>query len=163
MLPLSFSFPDIRQPPEFTNTTMSLDLSAICITTKNNNEIFTELFALGIGILDINDVNWKQKSKLTTFEFLARVFKDIGYFREQIMPLELEEDSDDRFLVTENPRYSVSDRRRHSSFVSGDREVVSVSRKSVDIIPEHRRRLRAPPPPPMPPLPVVQPQKRRTR
>ncbi|KAF5760499.1 putative ankyrin repeat domain-containing protein [Helianthus annuus] len=123
-------------------------------------------------------MNWRRQEKIETVgEWKARVYEihNVHFsFRsrkitatdssetagsEQIMPLELEEDSDDGFLVAENPRYSVSDRRRHSSFVSGDREVVSVSRKSVDIIPECRRRSRAPPPLPMQPLPVVvQPQ-----
>lgn len=120
--------------------------------------------------------NWRRQEKIESVgEWKARVYEihNVHFsFRsrkiaagdgdiagsEQIMPLELEEDSDDGFLVAENPRFSVSDRRRHSSFVSGDREVVSVSRKSVDIIPERRRRPRAPPPLPMPPLPVVQPQ-----
>ncbi|KAL7602721.1 uncharacterized protein LOC111907857 [Lactuca sativa] len=120
--------------------------------------------------------NWRRQEKIESVgEWKARVYEihNVHFsFRsrkiaagdsdiagsEQIMPLELEEDSDDGFLVAENPRFSVSDRRRHSSFVSGDREVISVSRKSVDIIPERRRRPRAPPPPPMPPLPVVQPQ-----
>ncbi|XP_071707025.1 uncharacterized protein [Rutidosis leptorrhynchoides] len=120
--------------------------------------------------------NWRRQEKIESVgEWKARVYEihNVHFsFRsrkiavdsdmagsEQIMPLELEEDSDDGFLVAENPRYSVSvaDRRRHSSFVAGDREVVSVSRKSVDIIPERRRRSRMPPPLPMPPVTVVQP------
>ncbi|KAI7750787.1 hypothetical protein M8C21_030729, partial [Ambrosia artemisiifolia] len=115
--------------------------------------------------------NWRRQEKTETigdwkarvydihnihFSFRSRKLTVLDPELEQIMPLELEEDSDDGFLVAENPRYSVSDRRRHSSFVSGDREVVSVSRKSVDIIPECRRRSRAPPPLPLPA--VVQPQ-----
>ncbi|KAK1424347.1 hypothetical protein QVD17_19675 [Tagetes erecta] len=116
--------------------------------------------------------NWRRQEKIESVgEWKARVYDihNVHFsFRsrkivdtagsEQIMPLELEEDSDDGFLVAENPRYSVSDRRRHSSFVSGDRENVYVSRKSVEIIPECRRRSRAPPPLLMPPLPVVQTQ-----
>ncbi|XP_076943131.1 uncharacterized protein LOC143613258 [Bidens hawaiensis] len=121
--------------------------------------------------------NWRRQEKIESIgEWKARVYEihnvhfsfrsrkihtdcDATGTEQQVMPLELEEDSDDGFLVAENPRYSVSsDRRRHSSFVSGDREVVSVSRKSVDIIPEGRRRSRAPPSLPMQPLPVVQPQ-----
>ncbi|XP_076932168.1 uncharacterized protein LOC143597578 [Bidens hawaiensis] len=120
--------------------------------------------------------NWRRQEKIESVgEWKARVYEihnvhfsfrsrkihadcDTIGTEQQVMPLELEEDSDEGFLVAENPRYSVSsDRRRHSSFVSGDREFVSVSRKSVDIIPEGRRRSRAPPPLPMQPLPVVQP------
>ncbi|XP_057794967.1 uncharacterized protein LOC131011187 [Salvia miltiorrhiza] len=65
-----------------------------------------------------------------------------------ILPLEIDEASDDGFIVAENPRFSVSgdyQRRRHSSFAGEDREFVSVSRKSVDIFPAGSRR-RAPPP-----------------
>lgn len=64
-----------------------------------------------------------------------------------ILPLEIDEASDDGFIVAENPRFSVSGdyQRRHSSFVGEDREFVSVSRKSVDIFPGGSRR-RAPPP-----------------
>ncbi|KAH6831604.1 Ankyrin repeat family protein [Perilla frutescens var. hirtella] len=64
-----------------------------------------------------------------------------------ILPLEIDEESDDGFIVAENPRFSVSAdyQRRHSSFVGEGREFVSVSRKSVDIIP--RRALSRPPPP----------------
>ncbi|KAH6775967.1 Ankyrin repeat family protein [Perilla frutescens var. hirtella] len=64
-----------------------------------------------------------------------------------ILPLEIDEESDDGFIVAENPRFSVSAdyQRRHSSFVGEGREFVSVSRKSVDIIP--RRALPRPPPP----------------
>ncbi|PIN13585.1 Ankyrin repeat protein [Handroanthus impetiginosus] len=59
-----------------------------------------------------------------------------------VLPLEIDEDSDDSFIVAENPRFSVSNdrQRRHSSFVREDREFVSVSRKSVDIIPVDSRR-----------------------
>lgn len=55
----------------------------------------------------------------------------------QVLPLELDED-DDGFLVAENPQFSVvsdNQRRRHSSFVRDDRDVVLVSRKSVDVVP----------------------------
>ncbi|KAG6386902.1 hypothetical protein SASPL_152079 [Salvia splendens] len=59
-----------------------------------------------------------------------------------ILPLEIDEASDDGFIVAENPRFSVSGdyQRRHSSFVGDDREFVSVSRKSVDIFPGVSRR-----------------------
>lgn len=56
----------------------------------------------------------------------------------QVLPLELDED-DDGFLVAENPQFGVvfddNQRRRHSSFVRDDRDVVLVSRKSVDVVP----------------------------
>ncbi|XP_073299058.1 uncharacterized protein [Primulina huaijiensis] len=63
-----------------------------------------------------------------------------------VLPLEIDEESDDGFIVAENPRFSVSNdrQRRHSSFVREEREFVTVSRKSVDIIPIDSRR-RAPP------------------
>ncbi|XP_052202369.1 uncharacterized protein LOC127808068 [Diospyros lotus] len=62
---------------------------------------------------------------------------------EQILPLELDEDADG-FLVAENPQFSLSDNpRRHSSFVREERDIVFVTRKSVDIpsmaAPERRR------------------------
>lgn len=74
-----------------------------------------------------------------------------------VLPLEIDEESDEGFIVAENPRFSVSNERqrrhsnfvredrerRHSSFVREDREFVTVSRKSVDIIPVDGRR-RAP-------------------
>nr|GEY16594.1 ankyrin repeat domain-containing protein 13C [Tanacetum cinerariifolium] len=114
--------------------------------------------------------NWRRQKKVETVgEWKARVYEiqNVNFsFRsrkivansnndsDQIMPLELVEDNDDGYLVAECPRMSVSnmpDRRRHSSFVGGDREVVSVSRKSVDIIiPERRRRPRGNPPPVVP-------------
>ncbi|KAL3850876.1 hypothetical protein ACJIZ3_012758 [Penstemon smallii] len=64
-----------------------------------------------------------------------------------VLPLEIDEESDEGFIVAENPRFSVSnDRgRRHSSFVREDREFVTVSRKSVDIIPLDLRSRRQPP------------------
>ncbi|KAG5516463.1 hypothetical protein RHGRI_037244 [Rhododendron griersonianum] len=51
---------------------------------------------------------------------------------------ELLDEDDDGFLVAENPQFSVvsdNQRRRHSSFVRDDRDVVLVSRKSVDVVP----------------------------
>ncbi|XVE87772.1 hypothetical protein DITRI_Ditri19aG0014700 [Diplodiscus trichospermus] len=54
---------------------------------------------------------------------------------EQVLPLELDED-DDGFLVCENPKFAMPDRRRHSSFVREERDKwVSVGRKSVDVFP----------------------------
>ncbi|KAM7525237.1 hypothetical protein LguiA_015139 [Lonicera macranthoides] len=106
----------------------------------------------------IGRTNWRRQEKTESVgQWKARVYEInnvVFSFRsrkistggvdipgsEQILPLELEEDSDEGFLVCENPRVSVSDnRRRHSSFVREDRDFISVSRKSVDIIPERRK------------------------
>ncbi|KAK3039689.1 hypothetical protein RJ639_027030 [Escallonia herrerae] len=106
----------------------------------------------------VGRTNWRRQDKTESVgEWKARVYEihNVTFsFRsrkiaaieidspgnEQVLPLELEEDSDEGFLVAENPRFSVSDnRRRHSSFVRDEREVVSVSRKSVDITPGRRR------------------------
>ncbi|GAB2298897.1 hypothetical protein Dimus_032975 [Dionaea muscipula] len=75
---------------------------------------------------------------------------------EQVLPLELDEDADEGFLVAENPNfgsfnddrkhssYTGTEGRRHSSFVRSEREWVSVSRKSVDInLTSDRRRIAA--------------------
>ncbi|GAB2301077.1 hypothetical protein Dimus_035111 [Dionaea muscipula] len=73
---------------------------------------------------------------------------------EQISPLELDEETEEGFLVAESPNFGVAgDRRhssyvgegrRHSSFVRSEREWVSVSRKSVDInLTSDRRRIAA--------------------
>lgn len=109
----------------------------------------------------VSRTNWRRQEKTENVgEWKARVYEVhnvIFSFRsrkitavdgsEQILPidLELDEDSEEGFLVAENPRFSVSgddwQARRHSSFVRDERERVMVSRKSVDIIPETRRRL----------------------
>ncbi|XP_059292926.1 uncharacterized protein LOC132046343 [Lycium ferocissimum] len=107
----------------------------------------------------VSRTNWRGQDKTENVnEWKARVYdvnnvvfsfrsrKITGAESEQVLPLdlELEEDSDDGFLVAENPRFSVCDRqRRHSSFIREEREFVTVSRKSVDIIPEPRRRTAA--------------------
>ncbi|KAK4360934.1 hypothetical protein RND71_019886 [Anisodus tanguticus] len=112
----------------------------------------------------VSRTNWRGLDKTeNVYEWKARVYdvnnvvfsfrsrKITGAESEQILPLdlELEEDSDDGFLVAENPRFSVSNRqRRHSSFIREEREFVTVSRKSVDIIPEPRRRSAIPVAPP---------------
>lgn len=107
----------------------------------------------------IGRTNWRRQEKTESVgQWKARVYEInnvVFSFRsrkistgevdipgsEQILPLELEEDSDEGFLVCENPRFSVSDnRRRHSSFVREERDFISVSRKSVDIIPERRKK-----------------------
>ncbi|XP_031126419.1 ankyrin repeat domain-containing protein 13C [Ipomoea triloba] len=92
-----------------------------------------------------------------TFSFRSRKAASGEAGSEQILPLdlEIEDDADEGFLVAENPRFSVSvdsasRQRRHSSFVREDREFISVSRKSVDIIPEPRRRSTAIPVAPAP-------------
>ncbi|KAK6932297.1 Ankyrin repeat domain-containing protein 13, partial [Dillenia turbinata] len=58
---------------------------------------------------------------------------------EQVLPLELDEDSEEGFLVAEYPNFNIPERRRHSSFVREEREFVPVSRKSVDFAAERRR------------------------
>ncbi|KZV37177.1 ankyrin repeat domain-containing protein 13C-B-like [Dorcoceras hygrometricum] len=110
--------------------------------------------------------NWRRQEKTENVgEWKARVYEMhnvIFTFRSRkacpggsredpfgptcVLPLEIDEESDDGFIVAENPRFSVSNdrQRRHSSFVREDREFVTVSRKSVDIIPIDSRR-RAPP------------------
>ncbi|XP_073133662.1 uncharacterized protein [Henckelia pumila] len=111
--------------------------------------------------------NWRRQEKTENVgEWKARVYEMHnviftfrsrkvypGEIREDpfgptcVLPLEIDEESDDGFIVAENPRFSVSNdrQRRHSSFVREEREFVTVSRKSVDIIPIDSRR-RAPPP-----------------
>ncbi|KAF7120439.1 hypothetical protein RHSIM_Rhsim13G0153200 [Rhododendron simsii] len=73
----------------------------------------------------VGRTNWRRQEKTESVgEWKARVY-------------ELDED-DDGFLVAENPQFSVvsdSQRRRHSSFVRDDRDVVLVSRNSVDVVP----------------------------
>lgn len=122
----------------------------------------------------VGRTNWRKQEKIESVgEWKARVYDVHNVVvslrsrkitsvdgSEQILPLdlELEEDSDEGFLVAENPRFSVSSNnnlqgRRHSSFVREEREVVTVSRKSVDIIPEPRRRM----PPPGVPIAVAPP------
>ncbi|KAL0310721.1 UNVERIFIED_CONTAM: Ankyrin repeat domain-containing protein 13C [Sesamum angustifolium] len=115
----------------------------------------------------IGRTNWRRQEKMENVgEWKARVYEMhnvIFSFRSRkvnaaenrddpfsptcILPLEIDEESDEGFIVAENPRFSVStDRqRRHSSFMREDREFVTVSRQSVDIIPADPRR-RTPPP-----------------
>ncbi|GER56282.1 ankyrin repeat family protein [Striga asiatica] len=74
--------------------------------------------------------------------------RDDPYSQNCILPLEIDEESEDGFIVAENPRFSVSSgdqQRRHSSFVREETEFVTVSRKSVDIFPAGGSRRRAPP------------------
>ncbi|KAL0286205.1 UNVERIFIED_CONTAM: hypothetical protein Sangu_2743900 [Sesamum angustifolium] len=115
----------------------------------------------------VGRTNWRRQDKTENVrEWKARVYemhnvtftfrsrkvnaaehKEDAFSPTCVLPLEIDEESDDGFIVAENPRYSVcNDRqRRHSSFVREDREFVTVSRKSVDIIPVDSRRRAAPP------------------
>ncbi|KAK4398938.1 Ankyrin repeat domain-containing protein 13C [Sesamum angolense] len=115
----------------------------------------------------VGRTNWRRQDKTENVgEWKARVYemhnvtftfrsrkvnaaehKEDAFSPTCVLPLEIDEESDDGFIVAENPRYSVcNDRqRRHSSFVREEREFVTVSRKSVDIIPVDSRRRAAPP------------------
>ncbi|KAH7837717.1 hypothetical protein Vadar_017174 [Vaccinium darrowii] len=108
----------------------------------------------------VGRTNWRRQEKTESVgEWKARVYEvhnvvftyrsrkivTSGDSDGQILPLELDED-DDGFLVAENPQFGLvpdSNRRRHSSFVRDERDVVMVSRKSVDVpslmVPERRR------------------------
>ncbi|XP_074272013.1 uncharacterized protein LOC141595951 isoform X2 [Silene latifolia] len=101
----------------------------------------------------VSRTNWRRQEKIESvgdykskvyemhnvlFSFRSRkvIGDDNGGRREeQVLPLELDEE--EGFLVAENPTdfgfCDGNDRRRHSSFVRGEREWVSVGRKSVDI------------------------------
>lgn len=113
----------------------------------------------------IGRTNWRRQEKMESVgEWKARVYemhnvmftfrsrkvnaaenRDDPFSPTCVLPLEIDDESDEGFIVAENPRFSVSgDRqRRHSSFVREDREFVTVSRKSVDIIPVDSRRVKA--------------------
>ncbi|KAL6573845.1 hypothetical protein OROHE_001387 [Orobanche hederae] len=114
----------------------------------------------------IGRTNWRRQEKTesvgewkakvyemhnVTFTFRSRKVNAVGnrddpFSPTCVLPLEIDEDSDGDFIVAENPRYSVSSnqQQRHSSFVREEREFVTVSRKSVDIIPLDSRRTAAP-------------------
>lgn len=114
----------------------------------------------------VGRTNWRRQEKTESVgEWKARVYEMhnvLFTFRSRkvnaaenredpfsptcVLPLEIDEESDEGFIVAENPRFSVSNdrQRRHSSFVREERDFVTVSRKSVDIIPIDYRR--APPP-----------------
>lgn len=113
----------------------------------------------------IGRTNWRRQEKMESVgDWKARVYEmhnvmftfrsrkvNAAEYRDDpfsptcVLPLEIDDESDEGFIVAENPRFSVSgDRqRRHSSFVREDREFVTVSRKSVDIIPVDSRRVKA--------------------
>ncbi|XP_047311195.1 ankyrin repeat domain-containing protein 13A-like [Impatiens glandulifera] len=112
----------------------------------------------------VGRTNWRRQEKTENVgEWKARVYevhnvvfsyrskKIIGTDSdlagsEQILPLELDEDTEDGFLVAENPHFSFSDdrhrhssfvredRRRHSSFVREDRRHSSFIREDNDIV-----------------------------
>ncbi|KAL0398776.1 UNVERIFIED_CONTAM: Ankyrin repeat domain-containing protein 13C [Sesamum radiatum] len=114
----------------------------------------------------VGRTNWRRQDKMESVgEWKARVYemhnvtftfrsrkvsaaehKEDAFSPTCVLPLEIDEESDEGFIVAENPRYSVcNDRqRRHSSFVREERELVTVSRRSVDIIPVDSRRRPAP-------------------
>nr|DAD23382.1 TPA_asm: hypothetical protein HUJ06_024845 [Nelumbo nucifera] len=116
----------------------------------------------------VGRTNWRRQERTETVgEWKAKVYEVhnvVFSFRtrkvvdaagdvaggEQVLPLELDEDTEEGFLVAENPSLGFPDRRRHSSFVREDREWIAFGRKSVDIpsaIPERRRIPTAAPPP----------------
>ncbi|KAL3627469.1 hypothetical protein CASFOL_028832 [Castilleja foliolosa] len=106
----------------------------------------------------IGRTNWRRHEKIETVgEYKAKVYemhnvnftfrsrkinatenRDDPFSPNCVLPLEI----DDDFIVAENPR--LSRQRRHSSFVREERELVTVSRKSVDIIPLDSRWIRPP-------------------
>ncbi|KAI3456464.1 hypothetical protein Pfo_013127 [Paulownia fortunei] len=114
----------------------------------------------------VGRTNWRRQEKTENVgEWKARVYEMhnvVFTFRSRkvnaaenredpfsptcVLPLEIDEESDEGFIVAENPRFSVSNdrQRRHSSFVREEREFVTVSRKSVDIIPVDSRRATPP-------------------
>nr|XP_043626287.1 ankyrin repeat domain-containing protein 13C-B [Erigeron canadensis] len=99
-------------------------------------------------------INWRRQEKVESVgEWKAKVYdiQNVCFsFRSRkivsnnnedssgVMPFELDlDDGDDGFLVAENPRFSTAGPpppRRHSSYNYNEREVVSVNRKSVDIV-----------------------------
>ncbi|KAL1537320.1 ankyrin repeat domain-containing protein 13C [Salvia divinorum] len=117
----------------------------------------------------IGRTNWRRQEKTESVgEWKARVYemhnvmftfrsrkvnaaehRDDPFSPTCVLPLEIDDESDEGFIVAENPRFSDAkqNQRRHSSFVREDREFVTVSRKSVDIIPIDSRRSKPPPPP----------------
>ncbi|WJZ95873.1 hypothetical protein VitviT2T_014611 [Vitis vinifera] len=104
----------------------------------------------------VGRTNWRRQEKTESVgEWKAKVYEihnvifsfrsrkistEIDAGSEQVLPLELDEDAEEGFLVAEN--FGPPDRRRHSSFVREEREFLSVGRKSVDIpsaAPDRRR------------------------
>ncbi|KAF5960557.1 hypothetical protein HYC85_001766 [Camellia sinensis] len=116
----------------------------------------TSVYRPGMDVTNaelVGRTNWRRQEKTESVgEWKARVYEvhnvlfsyrsrkivngdsDIAG-SEQVLPLELEEDAEEGFLVAENPQFAFSsdNRRRHSSFVGEDRDFVPMSRKSVDV------------------------------
>ncbi|KAI7999840.1 Ankyrin repeat domain-containing protein 13C-B [Camellia lanceoleosa] len=116
----------------------------------------TSVYRPGMDVTNaelVGRTNWRRQEKTESVgEWKARVYEvhnvlfsyrsrkivngdsDIAG-SEQVLPLELEEDAEEGFLVAENPQFAFSsdNRRRHSSFVREDRDFVPMSRKSVDV------------------------------
>ncbi|XP_028054863.1 ankyrin repeat domain-containing protein 13C isoform X1 [Camellia sinensis] len=116
----------------------------------------TSVYRPGMDVTNaelVGRTNWRRQEKTESVgEWKARVYEvhnvlfsyrsrkivngdsDIAGC-EQVLPLELEEDAEEGFLVAENPQFAFSsdNRRRHSSFVREDRDFVPMSRKSVDV------------------------------
>ncbi|KAL6542918.1 hypothetical protein OROHE_010438 [Orobanche hederae] len=138
------------------------DIAAFCNQTS--------VYRPGIDVTKaelVSRTNWRRQEKTENVgEWKARVYdmhnviftfrsrkvnsaenKDDPYSPNCILPLEIDEESDESFIVAENPRFSFSSdkQRRHSSFVKEETEFVTVSRKSVDIFPGGGSRRKAPP------------------
>ncbi|KAL6544728.1 hypothetical protein OROMI_023590 [Orobanche minor] len=137
------------------------DIAAFCNQTS--------VYRPGIDVTKaelVSRTNWRRQEKTENVgEWKARVYemhnviftfrsrkvnsaenKDDPYSANCILPLEIDEESDESFIVAENPRFSFSSdkQRRHSSFVKEETEFVTVSRKSVDIFPAGGSRRKAP-------------------
>ncbi|KAE9602051.1 hypothetical protein Lal_00040761 [Lupinus albus] len=114
----------------------------------------TSVYRPGMDVTNaelVRRTNWRKQEKTESVgEWKAKVYEMnnvVFSFRsrkvatnesdvagsEQVQPLELDED-EDGFLVAENP-FPLHDKRRHSSFVSQEREWVPVGRNSVDLPP----------------------------
>ncbi|XP_058094441.1 uncharacterized protein LOC131240323 [Magnolia sinica] len=99
-------------------------------------------------VYDIHNVEFSFRTRKVAAQDIHDDSSSNGHHRQQVMPLVFQEDSDDGFLVAENPNFDLglsSSQRRNSSFEKGDycynhngkiredREWASVGRKSVDI------------------------------
>ncbi|KAF9621041.1 hypothetical protein IFM89_015863, partial [Coptis chinensis] len=101
----------------------------------------------------VGRMNWRRQERMENVgEWKAKVYEihnvvfsfrsrkvssnNANHDDDEFIPLELEEDEEDGFLVAENPRFSTSsfETRRHSSFVREERDfVLSNGRKSLDV------------------------------
>ncbi|KAL5972614.1 hypothetical protein ACLOJK_039419 [Asimina triloba] len=99
-------------------------------------------------VFDIHNVEFSFRTRKVSAEDSHDDGFGSGHHRQQVMPLVFQEDSDDGFLVAENPNFDFrnsSSQRRNSSFEKGDylynhngkmredREWAAVGRKSVDV------------------------------